>query len=96
MIGQPHDTTLEIVFDPLLEDIDLNSMDKEKDLETTIDNSYNIRIKEHEVEAKKYAVDRADISHEYELAEEDLDDAELNLDDMMRDSYNFILKQGNK
>lgn len=84
MLGQPYDTPMEIIFDEKIDDIDLNSKDKEKDLETAMDNSYNIKIKEHEVEEKVHAVDIADISYEYELAEEDLDDAKLNLDDTKR------------
>lgn len=84
MIGQSFDTPLKVVANLSISDINLTSMDKEKDLKTALGNNYNIKIQEREVEAKKYAVDSSEISQETDMASEDLDTAKLNLEDTKR------------
>lgn len=86
LLGQPYDTSLDIVFEPYMKDSKLNLMDKEDDLETALANNYTIKLQEYEVESREIALDRAGDDHgkgsnEYKLAEEELENVKLSFQD---------------
>lgn len=89
LLGQPYDNPLEIEFAIKIDNKKLNSMDSEKDLLTAADSSYTLILQQHEVDSKITLLDRAKDdngthSNEYTLAENDLENEQLKLDDAKR------------
>lgn len=96
LIGQSYNTQLEVIFTPELNDYDINSIDNKKDLNTTLKNSYELKLQKYEIDAKKVALERTkadeddgENSNKYKLAEIDLENVNLQFEDAKR---NYELK----
>jgi len=82
LLGQPHDTPLDIIFTAKLEYDKINSIDNTEDLNIALDNSYILELQQYELNAKKNSFDIAEDKHiqksdEYLLASKTLEAEKL-------------------
>ncbi|MGE5627347.1 MAG: hypothetical protein ACM3X7_04425, partial [Solirubrobacterales bacterium] len=61
MIGEDYTDTAEVIFKPsMLDSFNLSSIDRESDMDTAIENNYNVKLQEYEITSCKAAVSRAE------------------------------------
>lgn len=96
LLGQSYNTPLEIAFTPTLDIYTISSMNNKEDLNTAVENSYELRLQKYEIDAKQVALERAKIdeddgenSNKYKLANIDLENERLKFEDAKR---NYELK----
>lgn len=96
LLGQSYNTPLEISFTPSLDIYKISSMNNKEDLNTAVENSYELRLQKYEIDTKQVALERAKIdeddgenSNKYKLANIDLENEEIEFEDAKR---NYKLK----
>ncbi len=96
LLGQSYNTPLEISFTPALDIYKISSMNNKEDLNTAVENSYELRLQKYEIDTKQVALERAKIdeddgenSNKYKLANIDLENERLKFEDAKK---NYELK----